>query len=70
MSTGIKRPYNQVLPIAQRVSQSKLTEDEVSEIRKLVASGMSKGEASRRYGVSKATIIRLVRFDSWSQVEG
>jgi len=43
-------------------------ESQVLEIRKLVSEGTSKGEASRRFGVSKATIIRLCRFESWSHV--
>lgn len=58
-----------VLKLAgSRIGQSKLTESQVVEIRRLVANGLSKSAAARRFGVSKATIIRAVRFESWKHI--
>lgn len=51
-----------------RIGQSKLTEDQVVEIRRMVANGMSRGAVSRLFGVSRATIIRAVNLQSWKHI--
>lgn len=61
-------PLTKLKLAGSRLGQSKLNESQVLEIRKLVSEGTSKGEASRRFGVSRATIIRLCRLESWSHV--
>lgn len=47
---------------------SKLTEDNVGEIRELHAEGMSGAAIARRFGVSKELIYGIVQRKSWTHV--
>lgn len=44
---------------------AKLTENQVSEIRAMVASGKLQKEACQKYGVSPMTVSRIIRNEAW-----
>lgn len=48
--------------------QAKLTEDDVKTIRSLKAQGTSTGEISRRFGVSRSNVSRIIRREKWKHV--
>jgi len=47
---------------------AKLTDDEVLEIRKLFASGMTQIEIARKFNVAKKTVRMIVRRATWKHV--
>jgi len=57
-----------VIPVGERAGASKLTEDQVREIRKLAAAGASYGELSRQFGVWYTCIGQIVRRESWKHI--
>jgi DNA invertase Pin-like site-specific DNA recombinase len=51
--------------------KAKLTAEQVAEIaRAYMASGVSVGEMSRKYGLHRSTLQRLVNGESWQHVTG
>jgi len=57
------------LPTGEQASASKLTEEQVIEIRRLAASGASHWTLSRDYNVVYGTIGRIVRRESWRYIK-
>lgn len=49
-------------------NKAKLTEDQIPEIKRLVASGLSMSEVGRRFGVGNATISKAVAGHTWKHV--
>ncbi|QIN93650.1 HNH endonuclease [Gordonia phage DumpsterDude] len=47
---------------------NKLTGDQVSEIRELVAAGMLHREVAERFGVARSNVTRIVNRQGWSHV--
>lgn len=58
------------LPFGEDHGNAKLSEDDVREIRRLSAGGMSQRALARRFGVSRCPIRRVVRNEGWTHVEG
>lgn len=54
----------------ERHSQSKLSEQQVLEIRKLAADGISRKKLGRTYGVYPSTISRILSLETWSHLKG
>lgn len=52
----------------ERYPHHKLTEDDVREIRKLKAAGVTYDELERRFGVTRAPLHRIVTRRSWGHV--
>jgi DNA-binding transcriptional regulator YiaG len=46
----------------------KLTDTDVAEIRRLVASGVSKPQIAARYGVSRFHVANIVKREAWKEV--
>jgi hypothetical protein len=46
-----------------------LTWEQVREMRALLADGMSQLAASRKYGVSRTTVIRIARHERWVETD-
>lgn len=51
------------------IGNSKLTDDDVREIRKLAAVGHSQRQLAARFGVGRTQIGRIVRRESWTWLE-
>jgi hypothetical protein len=49
--------------------QSKLTEDQVREIRLLHTRGVTRDALARRFGVGRSTVLRILRREKWKHVE-
>ena len=49
--------------------KSKITDDDVREIRRLVADGMSQREAGERFGLAQPTVSAIVLRTTWKHVE-
>jgi len=50
----------------EKVNTSKLTEEQVKEIRQACAQGANKSELAKRYGVDRSSIFRIARGETWS----
>lgn len=50
---------------SQNQTTTKLSDEDATEIRRLVSSGHSKASVARRFGVSKTHIARVVNGESW-----
>ena len=48
--------------------RSKLTEQNVIEMRKLKEDGYSYGKLSLKYGVAKSTIINIIKRRKWNHI--
>jgi hypothetical protein len=57
------------VPRGERHGNAKLTADRVREIRALRSSGIHMHEIGRRFGVSHATVSRVLSSKIWSHVE-
>lgn len=55
--------------IGSENGSSKLKEDQVKEIKKLIAEGHSCYGIGKEYGVSKTTILRIKNGKNWSHIE-
>lgn len=51
-----------------RTNLAKLVEDEVREIRRLCANGLSQKVVAQRYGVDQTQVSNIVRRKSWAHV--
>ncbi|MFM2567485.1 HNH endonuclease [Enterobacter sp. DN] len=66
--TGLRNRTHLPAYKGEMQANSKLNDESVMEIRSLRSSGVSYGVLSKRYGVSKRTIIRVVTGESWSHL--
>lgn len=66
--TGLRNRTHLPAHKGEKQANSKLNDESVIQIRLLRCSGASYGALSKRYGVSKRTIIRVVTGDSWSHL--
>jgi hypothetical protein len=56
-------------PHGERVGTSKLTEDQVRQIRRIYPSVKSSRQVARMFGVTKTTILRVVNRHRWKHVD-
>lgn len=56
------------IPFGESVTSSKLTEDDVTEIRRLYGKGISSQELAELYHISKGQVMKTVRGGSWSHL--
>lgn len=56
------------IPIGEDVSAAKLTEGEVTELRRLYGEGVSSQELADMYHISKGQVTKTVRGGSWSHL--
>lgn len=63
---GVRNPKKGLA--GERNVMAKLTEDDVREIRHLVASGMMQKDVAPMFGVGRMTISRVVRRELWGHV--
>jgi DNA invertase Pin-like site-specific DNA recombinase len=52
----------------ERVGNSKLKEDQVKEIRMLVAGGMKQTEVAAKFGVHSSWVSRISRNEFWRDI--
>lgn len=57
-----------VLPKGSRHPNSKITEGDVIEIRRLVADGVSQTEVGRRFGLHVASVHDIVKGRNWAHI--
>nr|DAM38419.1 MAG TPA: homing endonuclease [Caudoviricetes sp.] len=67
-NTGLRNRSHLPAYKGEMQANSKLNDASIMEIRSLRWSGVSYGVLSKRYGVSKRTIIRVVTGESWSHL--
>ena len=67
-ATRSEQAKNRRHPQGERCGSSKLTEDQVREIRRLAAEGRSKASLGRQFGVTDAAIFKIVKRECWRSV--
>ena len=69
MTTGKRgRPRSTPKPYVSYRSRTKLTPEIVQEIRRLAADGCYHYAIAEQFGVSQATVTKVVRRQSWKKV--
>lgn len=62
-----KTQSNNEGPYAERISQSRLTSDQVREIRRRVSEGESRKSVREEFGLSTGTISDIINWKTWKR---
>jgi predicted transcriptional regulator/transcriptional regulator with XRE-family HTH domain len=55
--------------LGEDIKTSKVTNEQVLEMRKLFGEGVSKGELSRRYDLDRKTISDIINYKTWKHID-